>query len=102
MEREIDQQDRHRIERMKARIPPISWIVMPFIILGGGILIGAICFACGAEFIFVWPTFAVVGYGIFALNKHIVQRRLEALAETHRIERVMLKGALKAQHNVTN
>ena len=97
METEFEMGDRHRIERMKAKIPPISWALMPFIILGGGILIGATFFAIGAEFVYVWPTFAVVGFAILSLNGFIVRKRLENLAETHRVERIMLKGALKAQ-----
>ena len=96
MESLLEQKNRQRVERMKAKEPPIHYLLMPFLILGGGILIAGTFFALGAEFVFVWPTFAVVGFAIFSLNGFIVRRRLERLEETHRIERKMLHGALRA------
>jgi len=97
METELQLQERQRIERLKAKIPPISPLQMPFLILGGGILISSAIFSLGAKFIFVWPTFAIVGGGIFSLNAFVVRRRLERLEEDHQMERMMLRGALRSQ-----
>ncbi len=97
METKLELKSRQRIERLMASEPPISWYVMPFLILGGGVLIGAACFAMGADYVFVWPPLAVVGYAIFSYNGYAVRQRLEALDEEHRIERLMLEGALRAK-----
>ncbi len=78
---------------MKAMIPPISALLMPFLILGGGILIAAAFFAAGARFIFVWPTLMFVGIGILSVNRSVVSRRLKRLEEKHHDERVKWQEA---------
>ncbi len=97
METKLELKSRQRIERLMASEPPISWYVMPFLILGGGLLIAAACFAMGADYVFIWPPLAVMGYAIFSYNGYVVRQRLEAIDEQHRIERLMLEGALRAK-----
>jgi hypothetical protein len=96
METLLQLQERQRVERLKAEIPPISPLLMPFLILGGGVVTVLIFFSLGAEFVYIWPAFATWGFAIFSVNSLIVRRRLERLEEEHRIERSMLQGALRA------
>ena len=96
METMLQLQERQRIERLKAKIPPISPLLMPFLIFGGGVLIVSVFFSLGAEFVYIWPAFAIWGFAIFSINSLIVRRRLERLEEEHRLERSMLQGALRA------
>ncbi len=96
METMLQLQERQRIERLKAKIPPISPLLMPFVIFGGGVLIASVFFSLGARYVYIWPVFAIWGFAIFSINSLIVRRRLERLEEEHRLERSMLQGALRA------
>ncbi|MCB1086902.1 MAG: hypothetical protein KDM63_07640 [Verrucomicrobiae bacterium] len=97
METKLQLKERQRVERLKAKIPPISPIAMPFIILIGGVILAKGLFALGADYIYVWPTFAVFGFAIFSFNAYTVRRRIERLDEEHLLERKMLDGALRAE-----
>ena len=96
METPLQLQERQRIERLKAQVPPISPALMPLIILVGGVLLAWALFAMGAEFIFVVPTFAIFGFAIFSLNAFVVRKRLERLDEAHLIERKKYNEKVRA------
>ena len=88
METKLEMKERHRIERLKAKNPPIGILLMILIPLFAGTLLTLLL----GLFWGLW--YWMFGGMIFSYNSFVVHKRFEEIADRQRIEINSIKNPL--------